>query len=75
MRPNRKDLRKKAFNSKTEELDRNKTKLSSLFSNNFLYKMTTAKSCYFTQDKNIDINKKTAKGKRLEFSRYFGQTT
>ena len=30
---------------------------------NFLYKMTTAKSCCFIQDKNIDINDKTAKRK------------
>ena len=35
--------------------------------------MTTAKSCCFTQDKNIDINNETAKSqKRLEVSRYFG---
>ena len=30
---------------------------------NFLYKMTTAKSCCLIQDKNIDINDKTAKRK------------
>lgn len=29
----------------------------------FLYKMTTAKPCSFIQDKNIDINNKTAKRK------------
>ena len=39
--------------------------------------MMTAKSCCFihAQDKNIDINNKTAKKKRLEFSRCFGRTS
>ena len=32
---------------------------------NFLYKTTTAKSCCFTQDKNININDKTAKTKAI----------
>lgn len=36
---------------------------------NFLYKMTTAKSCCLIQDKNIDINDKTAKRKRLHSQR------
>ena len=41
---------------------------------NFLYKMTTAKSCCSIQDKNILIKKKQQREKRLEVSRYFGRT-
>ena len=37
--------------------------------------MTRAKSSCSIQDKNIDINKKQQRQKRLEVSRYFGRTS
>ena len=33
--------------------------------------MTKTKSCGFIQDKNVNVNSKTQKQKRLEFSWYF----
>ena len=37
--------------------------------------MKTFKSYCFTQDKIVNIDKKTAKKKRLDVSRYFGWTS